>query len=94
MSEEFRDPVLEAWALTLRKVDDLMQLGLLEHLKCARVAGFSEDVLVLKIGNKISFDYLAKPSVKSHLLILAKSIFEDCGLRLKDIQIESSIAEF
>lgn len=79
-----------AWKQTLEHIDELMQLGLLEHLKATSVAGFDQGVLEIRVINSVSYGYLSRSSVKNHILILAKPIFERHGLDLREIYFKQT----
>lgn len=77
----------EVWSQVLRKVDDLLQFGLLDMLKKIQIDSFEEGVLALKTESQAAYDYFQNKAVLNHLLIISSEIFHEYGLELKEITI-------
>ncbi len=90
MSDPSQDVLQIAWRSTLERIDELMQLGLLEHLRYTRLSNLCDGILEIKVLTSSSYEYLTRDSVKNHLLIIAKSIFEKNNLILNDIRFLQS----
>ncbi|MCS6961730.1 MAG: hypothetical protein NZT61_04415 [Deltaproteobacteria bacterium] len=88
MSEVYNDPVHLAWKDTLQCIDDLMQLGLLEHLKSVSISRFENNKLYLATSSDRIFNYLTSSTVLSHVYVLARPCFEKHGLELNELVIE------
>jgi len=83
----------EVWNQVLRKVDDLLQFGLLDMLKKTRIESFQEGILSLKTESQAAYDYFQNKAVLTHLLIISSEIFHEHGLDLKEITILKSNQE-
>jgi hypothetical protein len=83
----------EVWSQVLRKVDDLLQFGLLDMLKKTRIESFQEGILSLKTESQAAYDYFQNKAVLTHLLIISSEIFHEHGLDLKEITISKSNQE-
>lgn len=89
MDEFPNDPLSQAWQETLNTIEDLMQLGLLQNLKGARIVNLRDAVLELAVSSE-RVSYLSSEAVRTHLLVLAKPCFEKYGLRLEDIRFTTA----
>lgn len=89
MDELPNDPLSQAWQETLNTIEDLMQLGLLQNLRGARIVNLTDGVLELAVSSE-RLAYLSSEAVKTHLLVLAKPCFERCGIQLEDIRFTTT----